>query len=75
MMYIFSSKIGMPQLGLTRLVKFTALLGSAWEISARTHHKTKSTFPALAQEIHKVLWVFYEKDLLKLVNMSAGKAN
>lgn len=35
----------------------------------------KSTFPALAQEIHKVLWVFYEKDLLKLVHMSAGKAN
>ena len=35
----------------------------------------KSTFPALAQEIHKVLWVFYEKNLLKQVRMSAEKAN
>jgi hypothetical protein len=35
----------------------------------------KSSFPALAQEIHKVLLVFYEKNLSKQVHMSAEKAN
>ena len=35
----------------------------------------KSTFPALAQEIHEVFLVFYEMDLLKQVHISAGKAN
>ena len=34
----FSSKIEMPQLGLTRLGTFSDRFGSAREISARTHH-------------------------------------